>query len=165
MILLIDNYDSFSYNLYQLIGMIRPDIRVIRNDEMTIAEIHKTVEDFGDAALRAKKAGFDGVELAGAHGYLLAQFLSPYYNDRSDEYGGSVENRCRIITEIISGIRTEAGRGFVISVRFPGDEFTPTIPGTLTVEDAPGISWICEQAGSAVLKTNTGLSGSGWGWR
>lgn len=123
---------------------------------MTVDEIHIVERKFIDAALRAKKAGFDGVELAGAHGYLLAQFLSPYYNDRSDEYGGSVENRCRIITEIISGIRTEAGRGFVISVRFPGDEFTPSIPGTLTVEDAPGISWIFEQAGADVLNVSYG---------
>lgn len=123
---------------------------------MSVEEIHIVERKFIDAAVRAKKAGFDGVELAAAHGYLIAQFLSPYYNDRSDEYGGSAENRCRIVCEIIRGIRAELGRGFVISVRFPGDEFTPEIPGTLTIEDAPVLARIFEEAGADVLNVSYG---------
>ena len=73
--------------------------------EMTIEEIHKTVQDFGDAALRAKKAGFDGIELHGAHGYMIPQFLSMYTNKRVDEYGGDLFNRMRFLMEIISDVK------------------------------------------------------------
>ena len=67
-------------------------------------EIHEIVSQFGDTALRAKKAGFDGVEVHAGHGYLLAEFLSPYANKRTDEYGGSFENRIRIIREILNNM-------------------------------------------------------------
>ena len=67
---------------------------------MGIDEIHELVGQFGDAALRCKKAGIDGVELHCAHGYLLQQFLSPYTNMRTDEYGGSFDNRMRLVLEI-----------------------------------------------------------------
>ena len=124
--------------------------------KMTVEEIKIVEQRFIDAALRAKKAGFDGVELAGAHGYLLAQFLSPYYNNRTDEYGGSVENRCRIYTEIMAGIHEAAGRNFPVSIRFPGDEFTPDLPGTLTDADCQEIARIFEKAGAAVLNVSYG---------
>lgn len=123
---------------------------------MTPEEIKVVERRFVDAAVRASKAGFDGVELAGAHGYLIAQFLSPYYNNRTDEYGGSAENRCRIVTEIIAAIRRELGRGFVISVRFPGDECTPDIPGTMTSDDGPVLAGIFEKAGADVLNVSYG---------
>ena len=71
---------------------------------MTLDEIHELVGQFGDAALRCKKAGIDGIELHCAHGYLLQQFLSPYTNKRTDEYGGTFENRMRIVLEIIEDI-------------------------------------------------------------
>ncbi|MPM14128.1 NADH oxidase [bioreactor metagenome] len=123
---------------------------------MTAEEI-KTLEDrFVAAAVRAKKAGFDGVELAGAHGYLLAQFLSPYYNDRTDLYGGTPENRCRIYTEIIESIHGACGRDYPVCVRFPGDEFTPQIPKTLTAADCPEIARILEGAGADVLSVSNG---------
>ena len=123
---------------------------------MTVEEIKVVERRFVDAAARAQKAGFDGVELAGAHGYLLAQFLSPYYNDRTDEYGGSAENRCRIVTEIIEAIHRELGRGFAVSVRFPGDECTPDIPGTMTAADGPVLAKIFERAGADVLNVSYG---------
>ena len=103
--------------------------------KMTVEEIKIVEQRFIDAAVRAQKAGFDGVELAGSHGYLLHQFLSPYYNDRTDEYGGSIENCLRIYTEIVQGIKARLGRDFPVSVRFCGDEFTPHIPKTRTVEE------------------------------
>lgn len=124
--------------------------------KMAIEEIKIIEQRFVDAAVRAKKAGFDGVELAGTHGYLLAQFLSPYYNNREDAYGGSAENRCRIYTEIIQGIHDALGKGFPVSVRFPGDEFTPDIPNTLTVRDCQEIARIFEKAGAAVLNVSNG---------
>ena len=123
---------------------------------MTVEEIKVEQQRFIDAAVRAKQSGFDGVELAGTHGYLLHQFLSPYYNNRTDEYGGSTENRCRFYTEMIEGIHAACGRDFPVSVRFPGDEFTPDIPGTLTVSDGVEIAKILESAGADCLNVSNG---------
>ncbi len=86
-------------------------------------EIKKLIRQFIDAALRAKKAGVDGIELHAAHGYLLQQFLSPNTNHRTDEYGGSFENRLRFIREIIEGIRKECGEDYPLIVRLTVDEF------------------------------------------
>ena len=90
---------------------------------MTLEDIKRVQEKFIAAAIRCKKAGYDGVELHGAHSYLIAQFFSKYYNRRTDAYGGSLENRCRFIDEIIAGIRAKLGR-YPISVRICGDEMT-----------------------------------------
>ena len=76
---------------------------------MTIEEIHSTVNDFVEGAVRMQKAGVDGVVLHAAHGYLLCEFISSYTNHRTDEYGGSIENRVRIIKEIVEGIREKCG--------------------------------------------------------
>ena len=93
--------------------------------EMTLEDIKRVQGKFIDAAVRCQKAGYDGVELHGAHGYLLTQFFNGYYNRRTDEYGGSVENRCRFIAEIIAGIREKLGPKYPILVRMCGDEMTP----------------------------------------
>ncbi|MBQ6479983.1 MAG: FAD-dependent oxidoreductase [Anaerolineaceae bacterium] len=124
--------------------------------KMTIEEIQIEEQRFIQAAVRAKESGFDGVELAGTHGYLLAQFLSPYYNNRTDMYGGSTENRCRFYTELIQGIHAACGKDFPVSVRFPGDEFTPEIPNTLTLKDGLEIAKILEQAGADCLNVSNG---------
>ena len=124
--------------------------------KMTVEEIRIEQQRFIDAAVRAKQSGFDGVELAGTHGYLLHQFLSPYYNNRDDAYGGSTENRCRFYTEIVQGIHAACGRDFPVSVRFPGDEFTPDIPGTLTIADGVEIAKILEKAGADCLNVSNG---------
>ena len=80
-------------------------------------------DDFINAAVRAKKSGYDGVELHGAHGYILCQFLSSSINKREDEYGGSLENRSRIIFEIIDGIRSECGKDFLLGIRLSAERF------------------------------------------
>ncbi|MCR4593790.1 MAG: NAD(P)/FAD-dependent oxidoreductase [Clostridiales bacterium] len=85
-------------------------------------EILDLEQDFINAAVRVKKASCDGVELHASHGYLLQQFLSPYTNQRDDEYGGSFENRCRFITNIIKGIRERCGDDFPLIVRLTADE-------------------------------------------
>lgn len=72
-------------------------------------EIYKIVEQFAEAALRAKKAGFDGVQIHCAHGYLLSEFLSPHTNHRKDKWGGSTENRFRIVDEVIKAVRAKVG--------------------------------------------------------
>jgi len=91
--------------------------------KLSIDEIHGLVEDFATGAERARKAGIDGVELHAAHGYLLNQFLSPYSNRRTDEYGGPLENRARIIKEIILAIRERVGSDYPIIMRISADEF------------------------------------------
>ncbi len=125
--------------------------------ELTKDEIRNIVEEFGDCALRAKKAGFDGVEVHGAHGYLIAQFMSPYSNKRTDEYGGSLLNRMRFPQEIISNIRAKAGNDFPILFRISGDEF---VPGGRTIEDTKAIAVLLEQAGVNAIHVSAGVYGS-----
>jgi len=85
--------------------------------EMTKENIDTVVQAFAQAARRVKAAGFDGVQIHGAHSYLFSQFLSPYYNRREDEYGGSIENRARIIFEALAAIRTEVGDEYPVFIK------------------------------------------------
>jgi 2,4-dienoyl-CoA reductase (NADPH2) len=87
---------------------------------MTVAEIHEVVELFAQGARRAREAGLDGVELHGANGYLITQFLSSGINDRTDDYGGSVENRARFVLEIVRAIRREVGQNFHLQMKING---------------------------------------------
>ncbi len=125
--------------------------------ELTIDEIEKMVEKFGDTALRAKKAGFDGVEIHGAHGYLVAQFMSPYSNKRSDKYGGHLLNRMRFPLEIVSNIRAKCGKDFGVGFRISCDEF---VLGGRTIEDTKAIAVLLEGAGIDVLHVSCGVYGS-----
>jgi 2,4-dienoyl-CoA reductase-like NADH-dependent reductase (Old Yellow Enzyme family) len=90
---------------------------------LSLGEVEQLIEDFVAAALRAEKAGFDGVELHGAHGYILCAFLSPETNRREDRYGGSLENRARIIFEIIKGVRERARPRFQLGLRLSPERF------------------------------------------
>jgi 2,4-dienoyl-CoA reductase-like NADH-dependent reductase (Old Yellow Enzyme family) len=90
---------------------------------LTIEEIQQLKNDFISAAVRAKQSGYDGAEVHGAHGYILSQFLSAEINLREDEYGGSLENRSRLLFEIIDGIRTECGKEFLLGVRLSPERF------------------------------------------
>ncbi|HNR39442.1 MAG TPA: FAD-dependent oxidoreductase [Acidobacteriota bacterium] len=90
---------------------------------LTVPEIGKIQQAFVGGARIAQMAGADGVELHGAHGYLINGFLSPYLNRRDDQYGGSLENRLRFLLEIVAGIRTVCGRGFPLGVRLSAEEF------------------------------------------
>ncbi|MFY0672327.1 MAG: NADH:flavin oxidoreductase [Bacteroidia bacterium] len=90
---------------------------------MTTERVSIVIKDFIDAAKRAQFCGYDGVQLHGAHGYILAQFLSAEINQRTDDYGGSFENRCRIFFEIIDGIRANCGNAFLLGVRLSPERF------------------------------------------
>lgn len=92
--------------------------------EFTTEEVYGVIDDFVKAAVRAQKAGFDGVQIHCTHGYLLAQFLSRHANKRVDEFGGSIRNRAKIVTSIIDGVRKACGPDFVIDLRITADEFT-----------------------------------------
>lgn len=102
-------------------------------EPLTIKEIIEIEDAFAQAARRAKQAGFDGVEIHGAHGYLICSFLSPYTNKRTDHYGGSLENRGRFARNIINKIRREVGYDFIVGFRISGAEF---VEGGLTIEES-----------------------------
>ncbi|MGP8188417.1 MAG: NADH:flavin oxidoreductase [Methanobacterium sp.] len=91
--------------------------------EMNKEDIKEVIQAFADAALRVKKAGFDGVQIHAAHGFLLSMFLNPYYNKRTDEYGGSIENRGRIIFESYEAIREIVGDDFPVLVKVNCEDF------------------------------------------
>jgi 2,4-dienoyl-CoA reductase-like NADH-dependent reductase (Old Yellow Enzyme family) len=100
--------------------------------EMTVEEIKQVQKNFADAALRAKKAGYDGVEIHGAHNFLLSLFSSPYYNKRADNYGGSVENRSRMLLETVSAARQAVGSDYPLWVKINSEEH---FDGGITQED------------------------------
>ena len=97
------------------------------------AEIGQLVEDFAAAAARAERAGFDGVELHAAHGYVLAQFLSPEINLREDDYGGTPRNRARILFEILAAIRSRCSADLVVGVRLSPERFGLRLPEIISV--------------------------------
>lgn len=90
---------------------------------LTLEEVEKLRDDFIEAAIRAKRSGYDGVEIHGAHGYIVAQFLSQSINQRRDKYGGTLENRARLLFEIINGVRASCGTDFLLGVRLSPERF------------------------------------------
>jgi 2,4-dienoyl-CoA reductase-like NADH-dependent reductase (Old Yellow Enzyme family) len=102
---------------------------------MTTAEVEAMIEAFIRGAQRAEQAGFDGVELHGAHGYILAQFLSPEINQRTDKFGGSLANRQRLIFDILEGIRKGCGSNFMVGVRLSPERFGMKLPEVVQVAD------------------------------
>lgn len=121
---------------------------------LTTDECSGLVKAFVKGAVLAARAGFDGVELHAAHGYLLNEFLSPYTNKRTDRYGGSFENRIRILEEMITAIRFMCGPHFVISVRLSADEF---VEGGLKIEDTVKIARTLESFGVNVINVSSGI--------
>lgn len=129
----------------------------IKPSEMTKEDIRSLEEAFCKAALRAKKAGFDGVEIHAAHGYMMSQFLSPYYNRRQDEYGGTVENRARFLMEIIDRIRADAGSDFPIIVKLNSEDFSE---GGLTEEESLSTARLLAAAGADAIDVSGGNESS-----
>lgn len=121
--------------------------------ELTTAEVKELVNKFVQAALRVKQSGFDGVEVHGAHGYLINQFLSPEANLRTDEYGGNFENRMRFLEEIIQGIREKCGEDFPITVRLSVDEF---VEGGIDLKLGKEIAQYLERLGVDGLHVSCG---------
>ena len=112
--------------------------------ELTIEEIQDIVHAFGDAAYRAKLAGFELVEIHGAHGYLLTNFFSPTTNHRTDLYGGSLENRMRIYVEIVRDIRKKVGPDFPLTIRLSGTDYEPD---GFPIEDTIELAKVLEKEG------------------
>jgi 2,4-dienoyl-CoA reductase-like NADH-dependent reductase (Old Yellow Enzyme family)/thioredoxin reductase len=122
--------------------------------EMTKAEIEFIVQKHVEAARRARKAGYDGVVIDVAHGTLLHMFLSPRINRRLDEYGGSLEKRCRFTCEAIRKVREEVGSDFCIVVRMSGDDF---LDGGITLEEAVKQAPVFVEAGADGLDISAGV--------
>jgi 2,4-dienoyl-CoA reductase-like NADH-dependent reductase (Old Yellow Enzyme family) len=127
-----------------------------RPRELSVAEIQRIEDDFAQAALSAKRAGADLIEIHAAFGYLLGGFLSAYSNRRSDEYGGSLENRSRIVREVISSIRDTAG-DLPLSCRICADEF---VEGGLRLEETRKIAPMLVDAGADVISVAAGTYAS-----
>lgn len=125
--------------------------------EMTLEEIEEIIAAFGDAALRAQESGFDAVEIHGAHGYLLTQFLSAISNQRTDDYGGDFGRRARFTLEVVRAIRNKVGNDFPILLRISAEEF---IKHGYTVDDVITILPALQEAGVDVIHASIGTHGS-----
>jgi mycofactocin system FadH/OYE family oxidoreductase 2 len=112
--------------------------------EITKEEISGFVEAFAHAATVAREAGMDGVQIHGAHGYLFTQFMSPTTNKRTDEYGGSLENRMRFPLEVIEAVRSAVGNDYVVGIRVSADEF---VPGGITLDDFLQMATMMDRTG------------------
>ena len=126
--------------------------------ELTTERVKHIIEEFGDTALRCKKCGFDGVEIHGGHGYLIAEFMSHYSNKRVDEYGGSFINRMRLPIEIIKNIREKCGEDFIIDMRISADEGSSAgkVAGARTIEDTLAMVPYFEEAGLDMIHVSAG---------
>ena len=127
---------------------------------MTGDEILRTIDDFIQAARRAREAGFDGVQVHAAHGYLLSSFLSPHTNRREDEWGGSTFGRSRITVEIIRRIKALLGDSFPVIIKLNSTDFLPT---GLQVEESMEIARILVEAGLDGIEVSGGISEAGRG--
>jgi 2,4-dienoyl-CoA reductase-like NADH-dependent reductase (Old Yellow Enzyme family) len=122
--------------------------------EMNEDEIEFVVQKFVEAAIRAKEAGYDGVMINGAHGTLLNLFLSQRTNKRSDEYGGSLQKRCRLACKVIAMVREKVGNNFALIFRMCGDDF---VDGGITIEDAMKQAPLFVDAGADGLDISAGF--------
>ncbi len=127
-------------------------------------DIHRIIHAFADAALRAKAAGFDGVEIHAAHGYLLNQFYSPLTNHRNDVYSGlTLEGRTRLTKEVIAEVRKAVGEDYPVSVRFGACDYQVGAcdyqEGGSTVDDIPTAAKIYEEAGADMISITGGMNG------
>jgi 2,4-dienoyl-CoA reductase-like NADH-dependent reductase (Old Yellow Enzyme family)/thioredoxin reductase len=125
--------------------------------EMTLEEVGNTIASFGAGARRAREAGFDAVELHGAHGYLLMQFLSAFSNKRTDQYGGDFRARARFMIECLKETRKQVGDDFPVSIRISGEE---GIQGGYTIEDMVSIVPDLVRAGADMLNVSFGTHGN-----
>lgn len=132
---------------------IKSPLNAVIPHELTIEEIKEIIRQFGEAAYRAKAAGFDGVEIHGGHGYLLHNFVSPFSNKRSDEYGGNTRNRARFSVEVVKEVRGQVGEDFPIFYRISSIE---PLTGGLGIEETKAIAMLLEEAGVDVMHCSQG---------
>jgi 2,4-dienoyl-CoA reductase-like NADH-dependent reductase (Old Yellow Enzyme family) len=126
--------------------------------ELSVAGIRDLVRCFAQAAGRLRSAGFDGVQLHGAHGYLLAQFLSPLRNQRTDDYGGSLDNRARFAREVMAAVRAEVGADWPVMIKLNAHDF---LEGSTTEQDSTFLAGALAAAGIDAIEVSGGTGGSG----
>ncbi|PLX85071.1 MAG: NADH-dependent flavin oxidoreductase [Desulfuromonas sp.] len=126
--------------------------------ELSEEDIAALVEAFAQGARRAKEAGFDGVQLHGAHGYLINQFLSPLTNRRSDRYGGSLLNRMRFLEETFLAVRRAVGPGYPVTIKLNAAD---NLPGALEIDDSVRVAIRLEEMGIDAIEVSSGTAASG----
>lgn len=141
-----------SENIFSPSG-VKDEISGVIPKIMSEDDIEFLIYKFASAARRAKQSGFDGIQIHAAHGYLLSQFLSPYFNRRSDKYGGNVQNRSRITVEILNSIRSEVGEDFLVLIKINSEDY---FEGGLTSQESIEISKILEKAGADAIEVSGG---------
>jgi 2,4-dienoyl-CoA reductase-like NADH-dependent reductase (Old Yellow Enzyme family) len=122
--------------------------------EMTVAEIKEMIEKFAQVCRRVKEAGFDAVQLHGGHGYLISNFISPYTNIRTDEYGGDTERRARFVVDIVRRARELVGDEFPIMIKMNCDDF---VSGGLSKDEAARVAAVIEEAGIDCIEITGGI--------
>jgi 2,4-dienoyl-CoA reductase-like NADH-dependent reductase (Old Yellow Enzyme family) len=125
---------------------------------MTDDDMSRVISAFASAAGRAQAAGFDAVQIHGAHGYLLSQFLSPYFNKRADTYGGKIENRARLLVEIVWAIRQVVSPGYPVFIKMNSEDF---LEDGLNVDDAIQAALMVEKIGANGIELSGGTFLSG----
>jgi 2,4-dienoyl-CoA reductase-like NADH-dependent reductase (Old Yellow Enzyme family) len=126
--------------------------------EMTLEDINATVEAFGNAGERAREAGFDGIQIHAAHSYLLSQFLSPALNFRDDAYGGSIENRARMLAEVVRAIRKRVGEDYPLLIKINSRDF---LEGGLELDDSLRAGTMLKDVGLDAIEISGGTFASG----
>ena len=150
----IDEYKKLTDLVHKNGANIIAQLHTMRDNlDISVDEIHKIVDLFADAAIRAKKAGFDGIEVCANHHVTLSQFLSPMFNHRTDEYGGSDENRARFVIEIIKKIKEKMGNEYIILLKLNSED---NDPNGITFEGFMTACKMAEQAGVDMIEV-TGM--------
>ncbi len=124
--------------------------------EVTRDEMEQILVTYGAAARRAREAGFDAVQIHGAHGYTLAKFISPMFNKRTDEYGGSAENRARYLVEIMRAMKDNAGEDYPVFIKMNGADFQE---GGMTIEDSAPVAEVLAREGIDAIEPSGGTVG------
>jgi 2,4-dienoyl-CoA reductase-like NADH-dependent reductase (Old Yellow Enzyme family) len=122
--------------------------------QMSASDIRELAAAYGQAAVRARKAEFDGVQIFAAHGFFLSQMLCPRYNDRTDDYGGKIANRARVLIEVLDAIRIAVGRHYPVLVKINCRDF---VENGLTLEDSVQVARMLEKAGIDAIELSGGL--------
>lgn len=126
--------------------------------EMTVEDIRNIVTAFAEGAARAQKAGFDGIQLHGAHGYLIHQFLSPLTNQRRDDYGGTLENRSRFLFEAYAAVRKAVGNDFPVAIKLTAAD---NLPDGFSIEEAVEVAKKLDVQGIDAIEVSSGSAASG----
>jgi 2,4-dienoyl-CoA reductase-like NADH-dependent reductase (Old Yellow Enzyme family) len=141
-------------------SVVHDPVSKVMPRELSGGEIRTLIGDFVSAAVRAKRAGFDGIQLHAAHGYLISSFLSPHTNRRTDEWGGPLENRARVLLDVLGGVKAACGRSFPAIVKLNSTDF---LKEGLALDDAVKVARLLEAEGIDGIEVSGGMAEAGRG--